>query len=527
MTTPDYTYEFQAGGSLAADNPSYVEREADEALYRAIQARKFAYVFNCRQMGKSSLRVRTEERLRAEGYCCAAIDLSVLGVEEVSAAQWYRTLIGELNRRLGDLLSPTALDQWLTQQVNVAPVYRLERFIAEVVLTAIGDQPVVIFIDEIDTVLSLTFPANDFFAWIRSCYNRRADEPMYRRLTFVLLGVTTPSQLIQDVTRTPFNIGQAIELTPLGLERATAKLAAGLAGWVTDPQRVVAEIFDWIGGQPYLTQRLCKEVHEAAMVEDTQPWIGAGEERPRITRLVEQRVIECWEAQDEQDHLKTIRKRLLQREQLASRLLGVYAQILRGEVVLKRNSADHRELRLAGLVVSRHNQLQVFNRIYAQIFDGVWVQQMLASLRPYAEAFEAWVASRFADESRLLRGNALLEAEDWARDRSLSALDDRYLRASQAVENREVRLALAEAEELNQEIETRRQTLEQLNHEAQTRLQHSESLIKASEAQLQAQRRILRQRSLWATALLVLSVVGGGLILAKAQESQGNRSYFV
>jgi hypothetical protein len=109
----------------------------------------------------------------------------------------------------------------------------------------------------------------------------------------------------------------------LDLARATTKLAAGLAGWVADPQRVLAEIFDWTGGQPFLTQRLCQEVHEAAMAADLQPWIGAGEERPRMTRLVEQRVIERWAAQDKQKHLETIRERLLEREQLASRLLGI------------------------------------------------------------------------------------------------------------------------------------------------------------------------------------------------------------
>ncbi|RZM79557.1 hypothetical protein DYY88_12625 [Leptolyngbya iicbica LK] len=503
MTIPNYDYEFQAGGSLAADDPSYVEREADEALYRAIKDRKFAYVFNCRQMGKSSLRVRTETRLRSQDYCCATIDLSAFGVEEVSAAQWYRTLIGELNRRLGDLLSPQVLDRWLEEQREVAPIYRLERFVEDVVLACITDQPIVIFVDEIDTVLSLTFPANDFFAWIRSCYNRRADEPIYRRLTFVLLGVTTPSQLIQDVTRTPFNIGQAIELTPLALARATPKLAAGLAGWVADPSQVLAEIFEWTGGQPYLTQRLCKEVHEAAMETESQPWIQAGEESAMVTRLVEQRIIEHWEAQDDQDHLKTIRKRLLQREQLASRLLGEYENILQGAVVPKRNIADHRELRLAGLVVSRNNHLQVFNRIYAQIFDAVWVQQMLASLRPYAEDFHAWTVSNFIDESYLLQGQDLIDAEAWSKDKSLSALDDRYLRESQALENRKVRLALEQmATQLNENIEER-----------QAKIQEIEIQRQELESQNQESQKKLQRRSVWATGLLIASVIGGGLAL--------------
>jgi WD40 repeat protein len=498
MTLPDYDYEFQTGGSLAADNPSYVERDADEALYQAIKARKFAYVFNCRQMGKSSLRVRTEDRLKSEGYCCAAIDLSVFGVEEVSAAQWYRTLIGELNRRLGDVLPPQELDQWREQQREVAPVYRLERFIEEVVLTNISTQPIVIFVDEIDTVLSLTFPANDFFAWIRSCYNRRADEPNYRRLTFVLLGVTTPSQLIRNTDRTPFNIGQAIALGGLELNQAQP-LVDGLVGWVAESERVLTEIFKWTGGQPYLTQKLCALVQERAMEAEELPLIAAGEAAEAIARLVNHHLIENWESGDEQAHFKTIRDRILRREQLSSRMLSVYEQVLAEEGIPVDNSDTQMELRLTGLVVARHGNLEVFNPIYRHIFDETWVRQTLENLRPYAESFREWVASDYEDEGHLLQGQALAKAQIWAKGKSLSALDDRYLRESQELENREVRQKLEQTETLSQKIEERRQTLENLNQEA--------------EVQIHKQNRKIRVRSLFATAMLIASVAGGATAL--------------
>ena len=57
---------------------------------------------------------------------------------------------------------------------------------------------VVIFVDEIDAVRSLRFSADEFFAGIRECYNRRSEDPEFQRLTFCLLGVATPSDLIQD-----------------------------------------------------------------------------------------------------------------------------------------------------------------------------------------------------------------------------------------------------------------------------------------------------------------------------------------
>src|SRR5439155_5069220 len=47
------------------------------------------------------------------------------------------------------------------------------------------------------------------------------------RLTFCLLGVASPSDLIQDTRTTPFNIGRRIELTDFTAEEA-APLAAGV-----------------------------------------------------------------------------------------------------------------------------------------------------------------------------------------------------------------------------------------------------------------------------------------------------------
>lgn len=87
---------YQVGGSLPGDAASYVVRAADETFFTALRAGEYCYVLNARQMGKSSLRVRTMQRLQAAGVTCGFVDLSGIGRQGVDAERWYAGLISAL-----------------------------------------------------------------------------------------------------------------------------------------------------------------------------------------------------------------------------------------------------------------------------------------------------------------------------------------------------------------------------------------------------------------------------------------------
>ena len=420
--TESSSYSYQVGGSLPLFAPSYVKRRADEELFKYLRSGELCYVLNSRQMGKSSLRVQTMQRLQAESIACSVIDITSIGTQQITPEQWYASFIASL---VSSFRLPINLRTWWREREHFSCIKRLSDFF-ETVLLAEVSQNIVIFIDEIDSVLGLKFPIDDFFAWIRSCYNKRAEQPDYRRLTFALIGVATPTNLISDKNRTPFNIGKAIQLNGFELHE-TQPLLQGLEGKISHPQQVLAEVLAWTGGQPFLTQKLCNLLVQ--------------EEATSLAHLVRKRVIENWESQDEPEHLKTIRDRLLRNEKRAGRLLGLYQQILEQGEIASDDSSEQMELRLSGLVVNQQNHLRVANRIYREVFNLNWVERELGKLRPYADAFQAWLASNYQDESRLLRGQALQDALAWAGTKSLSNQDYHFLNASQRVEQREAQKA--------------------------------------------------------------------------------------
>jgi len=217
---------YQIGGSLRSNNPYYVTREADNLLLRALQRREFCSVLAARQMGKSSLLVRTRAYLEGIGYYCASIDMTSIGSDNITPQQWYRGLIYDLHRGF-HLSRRCPLKQWFLEHEQLPPTQQLSRFIEELVLNYFPTETLVIFVDEIDSVLSLNFPVDDFFALIRSFYNQRATNSAFNRLTFTILGVATPSSLIQDTKRTPFNIGVSIPLKGFSLAESMP-LGAGL-----------------------------------------------------------------------------------------------------------------------------------------------------------------------------------------------------------------------------------------------------------------------------------------------------------
>ncbi|MDF5713885.1 MAG: AAA-like domain-containing protein, partial [Rhizonema sp. NSF051] len=339
--------KYQVGGSLPIDSPTYVMRQADKALYQALKQSCYCYILNSRQMGKSSLGVRTRQQLQNDGIASAFVDLTEFGSEnDTTREKWYWSLIDSLLSAF-QLWEQFDLESWWQKREYLPLAKRFSEFIEKILLKKI-DQPIVIFLDEIDSILGLEYCLDDFFALIRYFYNQRAINPELKRLTFVLLGVATPSDLIKDRTKTPFNIGMGIELQGFQLTEVQP-LVEGLQKKADDTQSVMKEILRWTGGQPFLTQNLCQ------LVSQIDFRLTVGNERQQIEEIVRAKIVNNWESQDNPPHLKTIKDRIVEDEKYQINLLETYRQILekdefqankiQPEIVLR--------LRLSGLVVQQ------------------------------------------------------------------------------------------------------------------------------------------------------------------------------
>lgn len=385
----DLTMRYQVGGSLKYDDSTYIVRQADEQLYTGLKTGNFCYVLDCHQTGKSSLLHRTIKRLEKENYICVYLNSFLLGTNQITPIQWYKGIIISLLHKL-NLTKQVNFESWWEQQSELEPVQRLYQFVEQVLLREVQNNRIFIFIDNINSLLSLNFPVNDFFIWICYCYEQQAHNPSFQRLGFALFGVASPSNLIVDRHRTPFNIGQAINLCDFQLHEAMP-LAEGLEEVVSQPRAILQHIIHWTKGQPLLTQKLCQLVVQVALESYKEPiTIPNGTEGYWVEQLVRSHIIQHWEFQDEPEHLRTIRDRLLFDEHKAGKLLNIYQQVLQVEELRNSNPidnlipADNSEeqiaLLLSGLVGNYNGYLRVKNPIYRSVFTPQWVLRQLENL---------------------------------------------------------------------------------------------------------------------------------------------------
>lgn len=195
-------------GTMDPESRFYVERSTDAIALSTIERSGGVTITikGPRQMGKSSLLIRTKARAEAMGKRVAYLDFQLFDRSVLTDSdRFYRQFCEWLTEELE--LDNRVADYWDSPLGNSQ---RCSRYMSRQLLKVLGN-PLVLVMDEVESVFDTEF-RSDFFGMLRSWHNNRATTPIWKQLDLVLVTSTEPYQLIENLNQSPFNVGQVIEL---------------------------------------------------------------------------------------------------------------------------------------------------------------------------------------------------------------------------------------------------------------------------------------------------------------------------
>ena len=383
----------------------------------------FCCVLNSTQTGKSSLVVQIFHDLEKEGFLCISIDLTICAGTDCNSDKFYRDFSQELIEGFKgkNILSDFDLENWWQERSSLSAYLRLKNFITDIILKKTSEN-LVIFVDEINCISEFEF-RSDFFKLIRLFYNRRPMIDDYKRLTFALLGIATPSQLCPDQKISPFNIGKNIILKPFQSHEIYPlknKLIKEIKYSEAKADEAMGKILSYTNGHPYLTHSLCNLVVEENTKTDTN-----------IDQLVEEKIIKGWRNLGSGEPFMTIINNLSKSNKRSMDLLDLYKKILLSSLnsqetllnntyAVQANDSDilQIDLKLLGLVLKEDKFLKPYCEIYKKVFNQKWIELQQKEIIFYKEAYDNYHnADKRQQQRYYLTGKILERTLEWARHR--------------------------------------------------------------------------------------------------------------
>jgi hypothetical protein len=234
-------------GTMDPESRFYIEREGDALCRADIKRQGVTITIKApRQLGKSSLLVRTIEHAVAADKAVAFLDFQLLDCDTLESPEdFFRNLCRWISDEL-DL--PDEVDRYWRKRLG--HVQLCTNYLRRHVLHHI-DGSLVLAIDEADRMFDCPF-RSDFFGMLRSWHNARRPGKALKRLDLALVISTEPYLLIDDLNQSPFNVGQVIELddfTPDQVRDLNKRHNYPFSDGELE------RLLNLIGGHPYLMRR--------------------------------------------------------------------------------------------------------------------------------------------------------------------------------------------------------------------------------------------------------------------------------
>jgi hypothetical protein len=316
-------------GPVPLIDRDYIARPFELELQRELMADRWVLLLGPRQHGKTSALVRLQTSLMEIGMPTALVDLQAAPALQ-TYAQFARWVSSEARRQFGTADAP------LVDSEDIGVLF-------EASLDS-SATPAVILIDEASNIPDAGW-RNAFYGQLRAISSRRAiasaTDPS-ARLRFVFAGTFRPETLI-DMANSPFNVCERVDSSDLTLEDVK-KLTSDILG--AEQEAFGVEIFEFVGGQPFLVQKLLSRVRR----------------RDSIEAALEAEFSELLTGQS--DHIVDLFRKMLSDPELAA----IGARMVRdGAAPLEAADPNYRYMQVLGLARRSGSNLVFRNRLYSEI----------------------------------------------------------------------------------------------------------------------------------------------------------------
>lgn len=387
-----------SGGAVRLGKALYVEREVDTDFGAALERRRDIFVVTApRQSGKSSLWIKARDRVENQGFSCGGIDLrEVFGVPEDSTTNvsgWTQTLLRAFARAFDQ--ESKEVNRWLAENKELPAVNLITSFFSEFLRGQL-EGPIIAAIDEIDVVQLYYYFTDNLFEAIRALASRRDELD----ISFVLIGINPPEMLMEATGVFNFNIAR----NPISLPDFDSNDQDTVDAWASiyptadkvKKRAISKAILEETGGQPYLTSCYFSEAMKR----------GINEMDELIALLNDLRALakdETWKPA----HFRSPQQIILARPSLATKVLDIYEDALRGPVEVVGKKLEVRAALMSSGLVSldrkRDSYVAARSPIYREVFDKAWVAELRKNLgnEVFAENQTNFVAARESKRKRI------------------------------------------------------------------------------------------------------------------------------
>lgn len=237
-------------GQLSLDSPFYIERPPIESLAceEVLQPGSLIRVKGPRQSGKTSLLARILATVRDKGLQVVVLNLQLADASVFqNLDRFLRWFCAVITR---DLQLPPQIDRHWDEVFGSS--YNCTDYFETYLLPTL-DSPLVLALDELDTIFNYPNIAIDFFGMLRAWYEKarygNGSSGIWQQLRLIAMH-STEVYLPLSLSQSPFNVGLILELPNFTLEQVQ-DLAQQYG---VEAKETAVKLMELLGGVPYLTQ---------------------------------------------------------------------------------------------------------------------------------------------------------------------------------------------------------------------------------------------------------------------------------